>query len=371
MAEITEFVDYVQRVGNEAVDVITPHAANVVTPHALSVPTLDDRLVEFAHQGSALLPATEPGFSVLRQTLRMLKSAESVVYAQVEDDGQTKNILDVLMPISGRVVAVVPTPDGGREVQLSESCTRHFVPPGHRHFHPLVEALQKAARERVPMSVTSTGDPHVVIDVRPVPPPGAPMPPAPWWPVVGEEAIKLTSMTTRTEATTKFNKVKAKSECQLPLGMPGCVPFLYPDDYCWAKADRLCTLLAEEELHVGKIWAHGRLRVRTANHPCCAVGFYWHVAPFVRSRGTNFAEILVFDPTFFDFPVSRANWKAALGDEHARLSYTDVSVYRQAEEGEYVERPDGHPDNDLARGLARLFRRVRGWRPRPPFKDCG
>lgn len=119
-----------------------------------------------------------------------------------------------------------------------------------------------------------------------------------------------------------------------PLSVPApCVPFLYPDDGCWAWSHEMCRLLIGMGLSPRKVWidcsAGGRLHVSTKNNPNCFVKWGWHVAPTLCVRGTSIlhAERMVIDPSLFGGPVSRSTWKGVQGDPGATLTDTDASVF--------------------------------------------
>src|SRR5665647_1277118 len=64
---------------------------------------------------------------------------------------------------------------------------------------------------------------------------------------------------------------------------PPCIPFLYPDDGCWARADEMCRLMINMGYSPRKVWIdHSSgvwLQVSTKNNPNCYVEWGWHVAP--------------------------------------------------------------------------------------------
>ncbi len=72
------------------------------------------------------------------------------------------------------------------------------------------------------------------------------------------------STITREHADELFRAMQQET-CRLPLKTPpeqaSCIPFLYPDNYCWAVAHRLCQFLDSRQVRAGKIWLFGDLRV--------------------------------------------------------------------------------------------------------------
>lgn len=114
-----------------------------------------------------------------------------------------------------------------------------------------------------------------------------------------------------------------------PLTVPApCIPFMYPEDGCWARAHEMRRLMLDMGHASRKIWIHGSLRTPTRNSPACEVRWGWHVAPTLCvRRWLLFARRLVIDPSLFDGPVTRAIWKSVQGHPDATLTDTHGSVY--------------------------------------------
>lgn len=88
------------------------------------------------------------------------------------------------------------------------------------------------------------------------------------------------------------------------------VPFMYPEDGCYARAHAMSRLLDGEGVESVKVFVEGDLRVETDNSPKGYVSWWYHVAPVVRVRdGENFVN-MVFDPSIFDRPVPVEEWVA-------------------------------------------------------------
>jgi len=131
-----------------------------------------------------------------------------------------------------------------------------------------------------------------------------------------------------TKAQQVFDAMNATS-CN-PLTVPApCIPFLYPDDGCWARAHEMCRLVINMALKPKKVWIQGNLYVSTKNNPNCGVWWGWHVAPTLCVRGPGFFQTqdMVIDPSLFTTPVSKATWKGVQGDPKATLTDSDASIY--------------------------------------------
>ena len=117
--------------------------------------------------------------------------------------------------------------------------------------------------------------------------------------------------------------------CAVPNASDGCIPFLYAQTGCWARAHRMCELLADAGLVAAKLWVFGDLRVDTPNVPACQMTWAWHTAAFLRVKTTSGEDIRVIDPSMFpDRSASREEWIGAQNDSAAELLYSDRSVYK-------------------------------------------
>lgn len=84
--------------------------------------------------------------------------------------------------------------------------------------------------------------------------------------------------------------------------------FTYLIEGCQANAHKMSLVAETYNIHFGKIYAEGRLQVKT-NHPLKPyIAWGWHVAPFVFVRTEGHDELKVFDPSIFDGPVSIEAW---------------------------------------------------------------
>ncbi len=90
------------------------------------------------------------------------------------------------------------------------------------------------------------------------------------------------------------------------------IPFRYPEDGCYARADEMAWLLEAKGLIVAKVFAQGFLRYQTKHNSQLTINMFWrnyHVAPIllVETSPKNL-QITVIDPSMFDRPVSSARW---------------------------------------------------------------
>src|SRR5205823_3577984 len=144
------------------------------------------------------------------------------------------------------------------DIELEPSHARHILKSGDIDSVGLEQQLREAHRGGQPVIVTED-DAHNILDVRlftpgpeaplpPLPPPFKPRPPPPYpWPVGWIWWILRPfwwwfwwlwwwlRCPSSARAQQVFNAMAATT-CD-PLTVPSpCIPFLYPDDGCWARA---------------------------------------------------------------------------------------------------------------------------------------
>ncbi len=173
-----------------------------------------------------------------------------------------------------------------------------------------------------------------------------------------------------------FNLVAATS-CNPTNPQAPCIPFLYPDDGCWARAHEMCRLMSAAGVSSAKVWIDGSLTTPTKNHPACAVNWGWHVAPTLCVRTYLCSKTTyVIDPSLFTGPVSVQTWKSVQGDPSATLTHTSSSVYWR----NYMPTDPGYVDTNFRLTHYRNLLKLRSttlinpgtgqlWGP-PPYAHC-
>lgn len=271
--------------------------------------------------------------------------------AYLELSPETQFITRLLIPHVTRVVGLRQLEGGLLGVELEFSHGRHVLRQDQADRGDLEKQLREAEAGAKPVIVTED-DAHNIIDVRLfVPGPDGPEVPSfrfppvipriekeplywfkdffykiwywCWWPWWWFRCRCIS----KTKAQQVFDAMKATS-CD-PLTVPApCIPFLYPDDGCWARAHEMCRLMINMGLSPKKVWIQGSLHVNTANNPSCQVFWGWHVAPTLCVRCCFFfTTTMVIDPSLFNTPVSKATWKGVQGDPNASLTDTAASIY--------------------------------------------
>jgi hypothetical protein len=153
-----------------------------------------------------------------------------------------------------------------------------------------------------------------------------------------------------------------------PCSTPApCIPFLYPDNGCWARAHEMCRLMIADGAQPEKVWIRGWLAVSSHNKPDCLVNWAWHVAPTLQVLINGWPQTYVIDPSLFNEPVPLATWKGIQGDPSASLTPTGADQYW----------PDGGTDptyagtnSDLAHYRNVLKLRSAGADGPPPYTNC-
>ncbi|HZW43357.1 MAG TPA: protein-glutamine glutaminase family protein [Dermatophilaceae bacterium] len=328
------------------------------------------------------------------RVLDQLSKQQMPVYLEV--DPETDFVTRLLIPHVARVAAI--TSGGGTlDVELDRSHAPHSV----WREDPDGAELERRLRESQAVGglvILTEDEAHHVIDVRAFTPPSDwPMPPFP--PVLFPEPTFLPRFPwplsripwllerlwylvrwpwwwwfhclTPARAQQVFTAM-AGTTCNPLTVPPPCIPFLYPDDGCWARAHEMCRLMINMGHSPRKVWIdHSNglwLQVKTKNNPNCYVEWGWHVAPTLHVRGPNFwqTQRMVIDPSLFTTPVSFATWKGVQGDPAATLTDT---VADQFWHGGGTDPTYSASNQILAQYRLALQNRSNQFGP-PPYANC-
>lgn len=278
------------------------------------------------------------------QVLDGLRKLNLPVYLEL--DPETSAIDRLLIPRVTRVAALRSL-DEGLGVDLELSHGRHLLRREAPDFEELERELREAERSGELVVVTED-DAHEIVDVRTYRP-GPEGPPRPFpeleppterrllWPRL-RWLLRIWrwpwwwfGCVSPRKAQQVFGAMSTTSCAPLTVPPP-CIPFLYPDDGCWARAHEMCRLMIAMGLKPRKVWIQGGLHVSTRNNPSCNVSWGWHVAPTLCVRGRGifgffFGRERVIDPSLFTQPVSKATWKGVQGDPNATLTDSAAAIY--------------------------------------------
>ena len=282
------------------------------------------------------LDPENPRSAVFAQVLDGLSRQKLPVYVEV--DPATSAITRVLIPYVTRVADVQPSEDG-LDVEIEMSHARHVLRRGAPDYDEMEKRLREALETGDVIALTEDSA-HNIIDVRAFKPgPDTLLPPLPrgrlqrplteWRrPLPRRLGVGCIS---EDRAQQVFDAMAATS-CAPVTAPPPCIPFMFPDDGCWARAHEMCRLMMKMGESPAKVWIFRAgpkyLTVKTRNTPSCSVSWFWHVAPTLCvRRGLFLFEEMVFDPSMFTTPVNRATWKAAMNNPGATFQDTDWTIF--------------------------------------------
>lgn len=264
--------------------------------------------------------------------LGMLRHAGLPVYLRTNSETQTVERLLIPRVLEVRDVASEPAADT-LEVQLHPSHARHFVRTTNPDYERILAALGESQRDGRRLLITEESDRPEIIDVRPANTPLAPpvTDQADQGPASAPPAASAAVPVSPAQAQQMFD-LAAQQTCPTNASMLSCIPFLYPDDGCWARAHEMCRLFILHGVTPLKIWLHGQLRVATANSPFCSVQWRYHVAPLLGVTTASASEQWVIDPALFSGPVPLHQWIAVQQTSvpPSTQETTDAAVYLPA-----------------------------------------
>jgi len=284
--------------------------------------------ITFANGRAVTLSVKDKREQVWGKILESLHRQGRPVY--VELDATSSAIANLLIPLKSPVRKLGErAASGGLQVDLTLSSAVHLLRSSHPKYGDFAAVLQEALATGAAVLVTETPDTHEIIDVRRD---TIPEPADERKPVATERKLggaKLSPVTPNV-AQQFFDQVSGLS-CDPEDPLSPCIPFMYPDDGCWARAHRMCQLMADAGQESEKVWIHrgptSSLRADTLNHPNCAVEWGWHVAPVLDVSIEGATETWVIDPSLFPTPVPLPVWVYAQNDPDATTEITDRSLY--------------------------------------------
>lgn len=109
------------------------------------------------------------GYAVWSRLLMQAHASGEPVYA--EYDGATRSLLDFFFPDIRKVLHVAPAAKEGRvQVMFELAPAPYFLRAGNTAFGSMKALLERAAKSKIPILVTSHRDTQEILDVRKVPP---------------------------------------------------------------------------------------------------------------------------------------------------------------------------------------------------------
>jgi hypothetical protein len=300
-----------------------------------------------------------------------LRGQKMPVYLEV--DGESGFVSRVRLPMLVRVRRIIDSGTADVAVDFRGSQARLRVRRDDPERDEILRTLRNAGTEQW-LAVTAS-DRSELLDARPYDlpagiPPYEPPAAARWWQSRIWPWNWSPGCVSQERAQQLFDLCASRS-CDPLEPSSDCIPFLYPDHGCQARAHEMCRLLVEAGAMPRKLWIEGVLTPRTRNHPECSVLWVFHTAPTLCvRRWFFFRQEQVLDPALFATPVTRFAWKSRMEDPTVRFSSAPWEVF---------EHLDGLADEyDL--GFSKTRESLRGTRAQlqmrslengpPPYANC-
>ncbi|HEX8621643.1 MAG TPA: protein-glutamine glutaminase family protein [Allosphingosinicella sp.] len=323
------------------------------------------------------LDPQNPRSAGLARVLAGLAELGHPVYLEL-DEG-TGAVSRLLVPKTGPVDSVREV-DGGLEVVLEKSHARHLLSRDDPDYAEAERTLREAVSGKTGVILTAD-DSQRIVDLRFFEPgpddgPVRQPPKTSWierfllWPFWPWRWFYYRCLSPR-QAQQIFDAMSATT-CNPLTVPPPCIPFMYPDDGCWARAHEMARLMIGLGVTPRKVWISGSLHTPTRNNHNCFVNWAWHVAPVLCVRARQWwpfwwsGTTMVIDPSLFTTPVTVAAWKAVQGDPSATLTYTPWTDYL------WGATDPGFTQTNYYLGVYRLALQNRSIGPDgpPPYANC-
>jgi hypothetical protein len=327
--------------------------------------------VVFAPDKAAYLNAESDAFESQLYVLQRLHALNwpAYVHTAAADIAGAQPITALAIPKESRVIGIEPDASPGWfHVRLDSSAARHAVNTATADGKRVEGILRQALERDSFVFVVDDVDTHEILDASaegdrlkrfsrsiradsiPVRPPGL---------------LERLRDVPESRLQDMF-AVACRDTCTLPP-KEGCSPFVFPDDGCWARAERMCENLEKGGFPAmaGKVWIYGNLVARNRNHPGCSVRWDWHVAPVVSVGNSRYR---VFDPAIDDRgPLPYDEWRSRISGVRD-VRFTEAWVYKMAQPDELrAETKDRESDDTIEIFRLRLLERIARLKRNPPY----
>lgn len=272
-------------------------------------------------------------------------------------------ILDVTMPLIAPVVGIQITSSGRLSVAFEGSVCERFIDQNRSDFSS-ARALLRQSLATQQSIVVIEDDEHNIIEVQ-----------------AADARLVFRNLTRKpydsppplpkeisaAKAKSLFDLVSRKS-CAPNSQSEKCIPFLYPDDGCFARASAICRIALEEGLAPQKMWSFGFILVQTPNTPLCQLRWRFHVAPILLVGRTR--EWMVIDPSLFSNIVEVERWRKQQGQTVATLR-SSADFYCPTADGTFnADNNYKQTDYDLNFFGTKLLERCLSPVGPPPYQAC-
>lgn len=149
------------------------------------------------------------------------------------------------------------------------------------------------------------------------------------------------------------------------------IPFKYPIDGCYARATAMNLIAEKEHIYMGRVYAEGKLQVKTDSALYPLVQWLWHVAPvaFVQQPDGSH-KMMVFDPSLFNKPVTVNEWTFKMLDRSKNYAARLDKVY-YGDRFQYFSRVYDHEGYKAAQVPADLTDEEKTLKRYLPLQDLG
>lgn len=150
------------------------------------------------------------------------------------------------------------------------------------------------------------------------------------------------------------------------------IPFKYLVEGCHARAHEMARMAESQKVIMGKIYVEGDLQAKTASWKKPLQQWGWHVSTtvyVVKPDGSK--ELMVFDPSLFDRPVSVEEWKNKFMDTSDDFRPQIRKVYygsRYQYYRNYEDYKSGWEDKDVS-DVKERFEKYRQLQESSPARD--
>jgi hypothetical protein len=298
----------------------------------------------------------------LQPIIEMAERFDHPLWWSVEED--TGEVADVSVPVKGYVADILET-ETGFEIVLEPSQALRRLNRANPHMSDLLSQLRAARKSGSAVLVAETED-HEIKDVGEVQGDARPFEGSIQMLTEGQLAREVAPPLSLERVTQLFGLVE-RADCGPQPSGTVCIPFMYPDDGCWARAHEMHKILASQGAPPRKAWLYGQLQVRTKNNPNCSVSWRYHVAPTlpVENLGDH-----VLDPSMFRAPVPVTQWVSAQGGSMSALKPTEGTVFYRPESGTGLQYDINYTATRDALNTYRLKLAERSSRFGPPPYNC-
>jgi len=231
----------------------------------------------------------------------------------VETDPDTGVVLDYRVPVSGRVARLDKIPRGGYRILLEGVFCYFVLRESNPSFARFADTLLHARASGSEVILTKKDEPYEIADIRITSLPCGPAPKRTSAASCVKDAGDIPPVALEC-AKAMFTLVNNVS-CVPQAATSSCIPFLFPDYGCEARAHRMCELISGAGVTPAKVLSYASpgeaIDVETPSIPGCHVTWPAHIAPVLQvTTAGGGTDTYVIDPSLCHEPVTLDSWIA-------------------------------------------------------------